>query len=119
MLTTSQLSKLLHMSYRSTYRLAKKLNFPAHKQNNKLLYTFEWNHPLTLSLNLINNKTTKPLYSIKDIATLWLWSRGNYCHERVRQKLDEYDVPIHNKRNKGYVYLYDLKKLLRENDDYQ
>ena len=112
MLTTPQLAKLLQMPYRRAYRVAHLLQFTMSRTKNKLLYHFDKSHPLSLSINLLEG-SAKPLYSIKEIAQLWKWRNGHYSKERVRQLLDQYDIPIYNKKNKGLVYLFDLQKLLK------
>lgn len=113
MLTTKQLSSSLKMTRFSTYRLATLLQLVKSKSKNKILYHIPDNHPLALSLKLIENEQTKPIYTISELAALWQWRKGLYSRRRVKQLLENYDVPIHNQANKGFVYLVDLKKLLK------
>jgi hypothetical protein len=114
-ISTFELSKLLDCNIRRAHRLALTLAFERKKQGHRLIYTLEYSHPFVKSLLLIkDNRLTKPIYSLSEIASLWQWSRGLYSKERVRQLMDKFDIPIQNKTNKGYVYLIDLKKLMNE-----
>ena len=110
--TTNQLSELLKMPYRKTYRIATYLNFDKEIIDNKLHYFFTMNHPLMQSAN-VRFKYAKLIYTISDIASIWKWRHGTYSQERVRQLLHKYSVPIYNKENKGLIYLSDLIKILK------
>lgn len=111
-MNTRQLAKILQLSMKSAYRLAKTLQFNKYKEKNKLVYQFQPEHPLVKSIQLLEG-SAKPIYTISEIAKLWQWRKGYYSNERVRQLLDNYDVPIYNRMNKGLIYLSDLKRLLK------
>lgn len=113
MLTTKQLAKALQTSYRTAYRLSTILQLVKSTKHHKLYHHIDSEHPLAVSLSLVKGQA-KPIYSIAEIARLWQWRKGAYSTERVRQLLDQYDIPIHNKHNKGWVYLVDLQKLLKQ-----
>jgi hypothetical protein len=113
MLTTNQLAKVLQTSYRSAYRISSALQLVKSIHNHKLFHHIDKKHPLHISLDLVDG-AAKPLYTISEIARLWKWRKGFYTARRVRQLLFHYDVPIYNKEKKGYVYLSDLQKLLKQ-----
>lgn len=112
MLTTKQLAQALKTNYRTAYRMSITLQLVKSNKNHKLYHHIDSTHPLAISLSLVKG-AAKPIYSIAQIAALWQWRRGAYSTERVRQLLDQYDIPIYNKSKKGYVYLIDLQKLLK------
>ena len=80
------------------------------KNKNGLVYHLAPNHPLIRSLVLVEGPA-KPIYSIAEIAGLWQWTCGNYSKERVRQLLDQMNVKIYNRSNKGLIYLCDIMKV--------
>jgi hypothetical protein len=104
---TYELSQILQTSYRRAYRIAEVLEFPKEKEHNRLVYILDANHPLVLSINIVRGNA-KPLYSISELAMIWEYHGHPYSKERVRQALNEFDVPIENKENKGLVYLIDI-----------
>jgi hypothetical protein len=114
-MTTTQLAKALGTGYRRAYRLADTLHFMKSKQpDNTLIYYFGSEHPLVASLAAAEGTNAKPIYTISEIAKCWEWKGGTYSRERVRQRLDMYDVPIWNRENKGLVYLTDLQAMLEK-----
>jgi hypothetical protein len=111
-MTTKQLSIILGMHPRSTYRLCIRLQFVTTREKNKLYYHFDADHPMSQSITLMTG-AAKPIYTVAEIARLWQWRKGAYSTERVRQLLYNYDITIHNKQNKGFIYLSDLQKLMK------
>jgi hypothetical protein len=114
-LSTRQLSEILHLPIIATYRLATILKFERTMgKKNRLVWSFDADHPLVKSIDLIRVSQTKPIYTIRELSHLWLWRGNPYSTERVRQKLDNADIPIQNKSRKGFVYLCHLQKLIKE-----
>lgn len=117
-LSTKQLSKILNVRYQKAYRLAMTLRFKETVEHNKLYFHFPSNHPMTLSIQASKGTPAKPIYSIAELSKLWQWRKGSYCTYRIRQLLDDRDIPVYNKSQKGYVYLVDIMKLAGQNDKY-
>jgi hypothetical protein len=105
----------MKISPRQARRLCDYLNFNKKIVKKKAVYTFAYEDPFVQSMFLIRDqRITKPVYSITELAKFWSWSRGLYSRERVRQLLIKFSIPIQNKEKKAFVYLCDLQKLRNE-----
>jgi hypothetical protein len=112
-LTTVELADELQTTYRRAYRVAHILGLEQQKCGNVILYRLNNSHPLVISMDMAIGEA-KPIYSIAEIAAIWEYHGHPYSRERTRQLLGEWDIPIHNKENKGLVYLCDLVVLLKD-----
>lgn len=114
-LNNKHIIKFCQVSARSAYRLASTLKLARILQNNHLFYEVPETHPLAQSILLLQSApdTTKAIYTVKELTFLWQWHKGQYSTERVRQLLQQYQIPVYNQHNKGLIFLSDLQQLLR------
>jgi hypothetical protein len=80
-----------------------------------MIYEFNAEHPLSISIGLIRMSQTKPVYTISDLAKLWVKKNGkSYTVQRVRQILNEHDIKVYRMKRKGYYFLCDLRELVAQ-----
>ncbi len=108
-LSLQEVSSLLSLSRRATKRVAKYLSFPTKRPNKQtIIYSFAPTHPFYQSYLLLKGPA-KLIYTLQEIADLYQWKHP-YSTKWVTTKLNDYDIPIYNRGNKGYCYLSDLIK---------
>lgn len=110
----------IKMTHRKTITFCKVMHFDTvkiHYGFARSLISIPDNHPIIKSIKLTKGRL-RPFYTILQLLTMWKWKAGSGFNYRrgLMRKLHNYDIPIYNGGNKGYVFLSDLQYILNNKD---